>query len=66
MCFTYVVETHAISSRNSYHPWATISYAMFALIRNSISNYVLNYVIGHTKYCERITKMLCNLISITL
>ena len=28
-----------------------------SLIRNSTSNYVLNYVIRHTKFCERIIKI---------
>ena len=35
-------------------------------IRNSTSNYVLNYVIRHTKFSMRITEILCNSISITM
>ena len=36
------------------------------LICNSTSNYVLNYVIRGTKFYDRITQIVCNLIYITL
>ena len=36
------------------------------LICNSTSNYVLNYVIRTTKFYDRITQIVCNLIYITL